>query len=75
MRKLRLSVEELQVESFAPGATGEAKRGTVEGHAKATYGCTEGWDGCHHISVDGYSCYFYCPDPNEPDTVNHADCQ
>lgn len=65
MRKLRLNLEQLHVESFAPAGPGEVKRGTVQGHAKATYACTEGWAGCVEVSIDGYSCYWECTPPSE----------
>jgi hypothetical protein len=59
MRKLRLNIEQLQVESFSPQASKDRDAGTVRGHADATYGCTEGWDGCAHPSV-GYTCDVQC---------------
>jgi hypothetical protein len=50
MKRLKLNVEELQVESFASTSPESGMRGTVRAHAKATQetcGCTEGWDTCY----------------------------
>jgi hypothetical protein len=46
MKRLNLDVAELQVESFESTDAQAGARGTVRGHAKATYGCTVGWDTC-----------------------------
>ncbi|HWK90283.1 MAG TPA: hypothetical protein VNP72_09815 [Longimicrobium sp.] len=57
MKRLKLNVEELTVESFE--ATGPSpERGTVNGHAKATYACTVGWDTCDTQAEScGYTCW------------------
>lgn len=57
MRKLRLNVEQLHIESFA--TRGEAPRGegTVRGHAEATFGCTEGWATCPGESMNQVTCW------------------
>jgi hypothetical protein len=39
MRKFRLDLEKLTVESFAPVAKAAAARGTVRGHAETDYYC------------------------------------
>lgn len=58
MRKLRLDLEAISVESFAPDARHGTKPGTVDGHAKATYACTAGWDGCPAETVDQWTCVY-----------------
>jgi hypothetical protein len=56
MKRLKLDVDELLVESFEANAPA-GERGTVHGNAKATYGCTEGWDTCY---TQGDSCQATC---------------
>ncbi|HEX2207806.1 MAG TPA: hypothetical protein VHG93_08985 [Longimicrobium sp.] len=73
MRKLRLKVEQLQVESFA--VRGEAARGegTVRGHAEATYGCTEGWVTCPYETIDQVTCWS-CNETERGFTCIHGAC-
>ncbi len=59
MKRLKLDVDELRVESFEPDQTAGARRGTVHGQAKATYGCSEGWAGCGDFSDDD-TCAYTC---------------
>jgi hypothetical protein len=74
MRKLRLNVEELQVESFSPSGDGVRRRGTVNGQRMvATYACTEGWDGCPMPSV-GYTCDVQCSDTHIGFTCGFYSC-
>jgi hypothetical protein len=56
MHKLRLSLDALQVESFETVRETVEGTGTVRGHAKATYGCTAGWDGCAQETVEQHTC-------------------
>jgi hypothetical protein len=55
MKKLRLDVDRLEVESFAIARGGEA-RGTVEGHVSLR--CTGGGATCNgdNTCADGYTC-------------------
>jgi hypothetical protein len=46
MKRLKLDLDELVVESFKATDAPAGQRGTVKGHAKATTGCTVGWDTC-----------------------------
>jgi hypothetical protein len=39
MRKFRLELEKLTVESFSPAAKAAVARGTVRGHADTDYSC------------------------------------
>ena len=39
MKKLRLELDSLEVDSFAPGA-GDAERGTVRGHRATEFVCS-----------------------------------
>lgn len=57
MKRLKLNVDELRIESFKATDGPSGERGTVHGNAKATYGCTEGWDGCQTL---GESCGGTC---------------
>lgn len=60
MKRLKLNVNELQVESFESINTRGGGRGTVHGHGKATQetcGCTAGWDTC---DTAGDSCADSC---------------
>jgi len=69
MKKLVLNVEMLQVESFAPQAELNGRRGTVRGHATVrctalcnpTFYCTVGYDTC-----DMASCVDTCGYPHNP---------
>ncbi len=56
MPKLRLDLDDLQVETFAVTRHAARDTGTVRGHAKATYACTEGWDGCPVDTIGAYTC-------------------
>jgi hypothetical protein len=60
MKRLKLNVEELLVESFASTDAPTSRRGTVHAHAQATYACTEGWDSCQ---TQEESCGGTCIDP------------
>jgi hypothetical protein len=73
MRKLRLDVEQLQVESFSPQAGPARARGTVEGRAMATYACTEGWDGCP-VETVGETCDVLCSDTQVGPTCDYISC-
>lgn len=55
MKKLRLELDELHVESFVTDR-GEVERGTVEGHASLR--CSGGGTTCNgdNTCVDGYTC-------------------
>ena len=55
MRKIRLSVDELRVESFAV-ATGDEETGTVKGHAP-----NSGQDTCGHTCDDATCETLVCP--------------
>lgn len=65
MKKLRLQLENLQIESFATG-NGEADRGTVEGHVSTL--CTGGGRTCdagntcgaNDTCGDNGTCYISC---------------
>jgi hypothetical protein len=46
MKRLKLDVADLQVESFAVTRPPSGSRGTVHGNAMATNGCTVGYVGC-----------------------------
>lgn len=63
MRRLKLNVDELLVESFNSTDAPTSQRGTVHAHGQAgqaTYACTDGWYTCdtHQDSCDGT-----CVDP------------
>ncbi|HEY7769514.1 hypothetical protein [Longimicrobium sp.] len=63
MKRLKLDVETLQVESFESVSPASGMRGTVRAHGKATQetcGCTEGWDTCYTVPD---SCANTCIDP------------
>lgn len=69
MRKVRLEVEALEVESFvADGAGGE--RGTVHG-AQLSFGCTLSLDSIERCVESGFSCPpscgANCPPPSGDD--------
>lgn len=59
MEKMRLSMDELQVQSFATTGTGEAERGTVHGHDNtdpaACPTADPAWETCW-ASCDGWDC-------------------
>lgn len=59
MRKLRLNLDALQVESFEAGTESIGGVGTVRGNAKATYACTDGWAGCPIGTLD-HTCDVLC---------------
>lgn len=85
MRKLKLSIEALQVESFQ--ATGpEAPRGTVAGHAVTIYDDESCFESCNggctaYASCNGwcgsYSCPGTCYDTCRcvPTEYTRCDCQ
>jgi hypothetical protein len=60
MRKLTLSLEALQVESFEAGRESIGGVGTVRGNAKATYACTDGWAGCPVETIGQHTCNPTC---------------
>ena len=64
MKKLKLDLERIEVESFPTDAPDPSQRGTVEGHAELTYGCqsnTQTWD--RGYTCDEYgTCYYSCYD-------------
>lgn len=72
MRKIRLEVEALEVESFATAGDGAEARGTVRGNSgDSVQLCPKSWDtGCDSLSyvececVDSepgqFSCGYYC---------------
>lgn len=65
MKKLKLNVEALRVESFSPG-NAEPERGTVHGHARYTDPAVCPWSNNWYCSVgdgctwDPYTCYNTC---------------
>lgn len=73
MRKLRLNLDQLHVESFSPAARRERASGTVHAHAKATYGCTEGWDGCQQETI-GYTCDVQCSETHGGFSCDYYTC-
>lgn len=58
MRKIRLELEELSVESFDTAAGDESPRGTVRGHSTDTQETACGPDGSNPFT----SCYSDAPD-------------
>jgi len=61
MKKLKLAVDDLQVESFHSVQT-PAPKGTVRGNDIATFGCeptTDRYD--RNCASEIYSCYQTCP--------------
>lgn len=58
MRKLKLDVQNLRVESFAPVAAREAQGGTVHGHHH-----TRGHDTCYFSCALGCTVDVSCGDP------------
>ena len=57
MRKIRLEIETLSVESFIPAADSPAARGTVDAHAVGTRNCTTAMTLCE----TNCDCSFNCP--------------
>jgi hypothetical protein len=65
MKRLKLNIDDLRVESFKATDAPTAERGTVHGHGKAgvaTYACTVGWDTCY---TQEESCAGTCIDPGD----------
>lgn len=63
MRKLKLQVESLAVESFEPASRGAPERGTVRGHGHTQDPCVstrENWETCQ------VSCMYACFPSEEP---------
>lgn len=62
MRKIRLSIEELAVESFNTAARDEKSEGTVHAHATERLACQISQGTCFQscARTDGYQ---YCIDP------------
>ncbi|SOD03165.1 hypothetical protein SAMN05216486_10851 [bacterium JGI 053] len=73
MRKLRLDLEQLQVESFSAQPRRARSRGTVNGRAMATYACTEGWDGCA-VETVGATCNVLCSHSNVGPSCDYVSC-
>ncbi len=73
MSKLRLNVDQLQVESFTVTSERPSRRGTVRGHAEATYGCTAGWAGCAAETI-GETCNVQCSDTNGGFSCDYLSC-
>ena len=59
MKRLKLDMDDLRVESFASTNEPAGGRGTVRAHAKATYGCTQGYDSCDtlYATCDDFTCH------------------
>lgn len=55
MKKLRLDVDALQVDSFSPESAPETRRGTVDGHAAIE----------PKIPTGSYSLCFICPNTHD----------
>ena len=73
MSKLRLNVDELQVETFTVAREAASPRGTVQANAKATYGCTAGWAGCA-VETIGETCDVQCSDTNIGFSCDYLSC-
>jgi hypothetical protein len=73
MRKLKLDIEQLEVESFSVTRDTRAA-GTVHGHAEATYGCTEGYAGCAADSV-GDTCNVLCSHTHVGTSCDYVSCE
>jgi len=73
MRKLRLDIDELQVESFTIARDASRGSGSVRAHAQATYGCTEGYAGCAAETI-GETCDVLCSDTHGGFSCDYFTC-
>lgn len=66
MRKMRLELGELAVESFPTETAAEAARGTVEAAEAATFAATAACGTCGGATCAGATCFTSCSPGGDP---------
>ena len=60
MRKLKLDLDALEVESFDATVTGDDERGTVNAHAEYTWSCPSTHPTWYEHTCDEATCHYSC---------------